>query len=154
MTDPLPARPASSIPEIVQRYIHGESIRSIAEDTNHCFRTIYKWLLKETGAEYESIQTDALISRVADADYELSIARDKVSVARAREQGRFARMDLERRRPKLYGPKQEIEMDSKHTIIIQAPPPRVTQYIDVQPAVEQRQTQVIDNTNDGNTSNV
>src|SRR5574337_1564104 len=145
----LPAISPSPIPDLVQRYLDGESIQSIADDTQHCFRTIYKWLLKETGPQFEAVQTEALISRVADADYELSMARDKVSVARAREQGRFARMDLARRRPKLYGPKQEIEMDSKHTIIIQAPPPRVIPHIEMQPSLEQRPAEVLDNKGNG-----
>jgi hypothetical protein len=146
---PDPATPARStppaIPDLVHRYLNGESLQAIADNTHHCFRTIYRWLLREAGPDYESLQTDALISRVADADYELSIAADKVSVARAREQAKFARMDFERRRPKLYGPKQDIDVDNRITVVIQAPPP-VIPYIDKTAPIIPVDSQVIDNT--------
>ena len=135
--------PAPVIPDLVQRYLNGESIQSLADDSQHCFRTIYRWLLKEAGPEYDAIQTDALISRIADADYELQNARDKVSVARAREQGRFARMDFERRRPKLYGPKQEIAMEERITVIVQRH--ATPQHIDPQGSIISVSSQVIDN---------
>ena len=127
------------VPDLIQRYLNGESIQSLADDSQHCFRTIYRWLLKEAGPDYESIQTDALISRIADADYELQNARDKVSVARAREQGRFARMDFERRRPKLYGPKQEIAVDEKITVIVQRHPTPQDIVIDVRNTQEKEE---------------
>ena len=127
------------VPDLIQRYLNGESIQSLADDSQHCFRTIYRWLLKEAGPEYDSIQTDALISRIADADYELQNARDKVSVARAREQGRFARMDFERRRPKLYGPKQEVSVDEKITVIVQRHPTPQDIVIDVRNTQEKEE---------------
>jgi len=123
------ANPAPAVPDLVQRYLNGESIQALADDTGHCFRTIYKWLLRDCGSEYESLQTDALIARIADADQQLENACTKVSVARAREMAKFARMDFERRRPKLYGPKQESTVDASLTIIVQRqgePPKDIT----------------------------
>jgi hypothetical protein len=107
---PVPLSP------LVQRYLDGESIQTLAAEHQTCHRTIYKWLLKECGPQYEEIVTDALIARIADADQSLDMARDGVQIARAREMAKFARMDFERRRPKLYGPKQEVQVD--HTVNI------------------------------------
>ena len=136
--------PTPVIPDLVQRYLNGESIQSLADNSQHCFRTIYHWLLRECGPEYEHVQTQALINRIADADYQLDIAASKVSVARAREQAKFARMDFERRRPKLYGPKQEVSVDEKITVIVQRHP--TPQHIGNQPSIIPAIAEVIDNT--------
>lgn len=67
-------------------------------------------MLAELGGEkYQEMVTEMLVARVSDADDELEAARnsgDAVRVSAAREVCRFARMDLERRRPALYGAKQ------------------------------------------------
>jgi hypothetical protein len=74
-----------------------------------------------------------LVNRIADADEQMEHARDSFQVARAREMAKFARMDFERRRPKLYGPKQEITEDKTIRVIIApAEPP---QHIDVQGSI-------------------
>lgn len=137
------SRSLSPIPDLVQRYLNGESIQSIADNTQHCFRTIYKWLLKDCGPDYESIQTDALIARIADADYELARASDKVSVARARELAKLARMDFERRRPKLYGMKQELTTDNTIRVIIE---PAVTPYVVEEKRIMEVTAEVIEDT--------
>lgn len=104
------------IPAIVDRYLKGESVDSIAADNLVSRRTIYNWMLAGLGEErYHQVVTECLVARVADADQELAAARlskDPVRVSAAREACRFARTDLERRRPKLYGVKQEVE----HTV--------------------------------------
>lgn len=101
------------IPAIVERYLRGESVDAIAADNGACRRTIYNWMLAGLGEErYHEVVTQCLVARVADADQELAAARlskDPVRVSAAREACRFARTDLERRRPKLYGVKQEVE---------------------------------------------
>ncbi len=108
-----------SIPVIIQRYLNGESLHALARESQVHARTLYRWILAETGPEYDHIITECLTNRIADADLNLETAADTCQVARAREQARFARMDYERRRPKLYGPKQELEVDNKLTIIVQ-----------------------------------
>jgi hypothetical protein len=72
-----------------------------------------RWFLSEIGdEEYRETVTDCLVARVADADEALEAAKasgDPVLVSACRETCRFVRMDLERRRPGLYGPKQEVK---------------------------------------------
>jgi hypothetical protein len=107
-----------NIPEIVRRYLAGESVQEIAVDEavtggrKVTRRTIYRWMLGGVGDEkYGELVTEALVNRVADADDDLDearTARDPIAMAAARETARFARMDFERRRPALYGPKQEV----------------------------------------------
>jgi transposase-like protein len=96
------------IPSYVQRYIDGESIQDIAKDHQVAARTIYRWIMSELGDGYQQVVTNVLVGRVADADMALEQAADVCQIARAREQARFARMDLERRRPHLYGVRQQI----------------------------------------------
>lgn len=100
-----------ALPEIVTRYMSGESMQDIAPDMRRGRRTLYKWMLSGLGEDkYREVVTECLVARVADADQELEDARlsgDAIRVAAAREVCRFARMDLERRRPALYGAKHE-----------------------------------------------
>lgn len=103
------------LPECVRRYLSGESLQAIALEKRVHRRTIYYWMMTGLGDEaYQALVTEVLVARVADADEELELARmsgDPVRVSAAKETARFARMDLERRRPALYGQKQEV----KHT---------------------------------------
>jgi hypothetical protein len=102
-----------AIPEIVTRYLAGESLQTIAPDFKVATRTLYRWMLSELGdGTYQDLVTHMLVSRVADADAELQLASDACQIARAREQARFARMDLERRRPHLYGQKQHVLVET------------------------------------------
>lgn len=107
------------IPEIIQRYLAGASVQDLARENSVCPRTIYNWMLREKGDEYDSMITEMLINRIADADVRLELADDAVQIARAREAARYARMDFERRRPLLYGPKQQIQQDTSISITIQ-----------------------------------
>lgn len=90
-------------PEYVQRYLAGESIQDIAPDYGVVARTIYRWIMSELGDEYPEVVTNVLVDRIAEADMALELAADQCQIARARERCRFSRMDLERRRPHLYG---------------------------------------------------
>lgn len=119
MPDELPVKTPPPLPDIIQRYLNGESMQDIAKDSRTASRTLYRWMLTDAGPEYDSIITNCLTNRIADADELLDNAQDSCQVARAREIAKFARMDFERRRPKLYGPKQEINTDNKITVIVQ-----------------------------------
>ena len=134
--------PTPHLPDIIQRYLNGESTQALAKEYQTCFRTIYNWMLSEAGDQYEHLITQALIGRIADADQQMELARDSMQIARAREMAKFARMDFERRRPKLYGPKQEIQQDSTIRVIIAPPPPL---HIDTQPSIIDAKAQVVDN---------
>lgn len=106
------------LPEIVQRYRKGESMLTIAAESLVCARTLYRWMLTTLGPEaYYEIQTECLLNRVADADVMLMQAQDSCQVARAREIARFARFDLERRRPEQWGQKQP-DQSTKIMVIV------------------------------------
>jgi transposase-like protein len=93
---------------VLQRINAGASLRQLAKEIGVSNVGLRAWLLREAGEQYNDAITNALTLRVAEADEELEAANDPVSVTRAREIARFARMDLERRRPGLYGVKQTI----------------------------------------------
>jgi hypothetical protein len=93
----------ADLPEVVQRYLQGASLRELAAEYQSNWWTLYRWLLTYDGEEYRELVTNALCARVANADLDLDTASDKCSIARAREKARFSRMDLERRRPREYG---------------------------------------------------
>lgn len=86
----------------------GFSLSDIAKKVGVSRQAIHAWMLREGGEQYHEAITAALVQRVADADEALQSASDPVDIARAREMARFARMDLERRRPALYGQRQQI----------------------------------------------
>lgn len=86
----------------------GFSLSDIAKKVGVSRQAIHAWMLREGGDKYHEAITAALVQRVADADEALQSAGDAVDIARAREMARFARMDLERRRPALYGQRQQI----------------------------------------------
>lgn len=145
--------PSTDLPTAIQRYLDGESLQVLAKErgiTKEGLRKQFKrYMLSYTGSDqaYQELITQALVERIAEADERLedeSISSDPVAIARAREMCRFSRMDLERRRPQLYGPKQEISKDEKITIILN-PQCDVTPYIDGQPAQIPSDSQVIDN---------
>lgn len=101
------------IPSIVARYAAGESLQAIAPDYSVTVRTLYRWLLSGLGDKgYEQLVTQCLVDRVAEADVSLEVAQDACQIARARERARFARMDLERRRPHLYGQKTHVTVET------------------------------------------
>ena len=86
----------------------GKSLRDIANELGVSRQAIHAWMLREQGEQYHEAITAALTQRVADADERLDTAGDVIDIARAREQARFSRMDLERRRPGLYGQRTQV----------------------------------------------
>ena len=106
------------LPEIIRRYAEGESMQVLAAEQGKHRQTLYRWMLAGTGdKQYHDLVTYCLVQRVQEADEELRKASDPCDIARARETARFARMDLERRRPKLYGAKPEQESMSIQVVI-------------------------------------
>jgi len=103
---------ALTLPEIVRRYASGESVQTLAAETGVHRATLYRWMLAGVGdVQYHDLVTRCLVQRVADADRALAAAREPCDIARAREVARFARMDLERRRPALYGQQQRLMLE-------------------------------------------
>lgn len=111
---------ALPLPEIVRRYASGESVQALAAESGVHRATLYRWMLAGVGdKDYSDLVTHCLVQRVADADEALATAREPCDIARARETARFARMDLERRRPALYGVKQEAAGTTINVQIVQ-----------------------------------
>lgn len=103
---------STKLPTFIQRYLNGVSLQTIAKEekvSREAIRKrIYQWTLTGRGdIQYADLVTTALVNRIAEADAALDSANEMVGIARARETARFSRMDYERRRPHLYGPKQE-----------------------------------------------
>lgn len=101
-----------TLPVIVRRYATGESVQTLATEAGVHRATLYRWMLAGIGdKQYHALVTNCLVQRVADADAALADAREPCDIARAREQARFARMDLERRRPHLYGQQARVTVE-------------------------------------------
>jgi hypothetical protein len=69
--------------------------------------------------------TDCLAHRIEDADQRLATAitnddqrADMCRIVQAREMAKFARMDLERRRPALYGMKTGLAIDQQISVTV------------------------------------
>lgn len=124
MADDLPSVSPPTLPDIIHRYLNGESMQVLAKESKVHRMTLYRWMLSYTGTEYDQLMTDAMVTRIADADQQLDDAQSLCDIARAREHMKYSRMDFERRRPKLYGPKQEINTDSRITVIVQRQTPQ------------------------------
>lgn len=113
-----PTLTKADLPEIIQRYRNGESMQDLATESPVSTRTLYRWMLLHLGeGEYQQAISELLADRVAEADFMLLSAKDQCQIARAREVARFARMDLERRRPELYGQKQQMEVKKISVIV-------------------------------------
>jgi hypothetical protein len=110
----------ADLPEIVRRYVNGESIQTIAGDSRRSRQTIYNWIHTVGEQQYPDIVRQAMITRMADADEDLHNAGTLVDIARASSECRYTRWDLERRWASQFGPKQELSVKSV-TVIVQRP---------------------------------
>ena len=119
----------AKLPAIIKRYAEGESIEQLSKELKVSRPTLYKWIFNDLGpVEYRETITNCLINRIADADESLEDAADFLAIARARERMRYSRMDFERRRPHLYGQKQEITHSVNPTLNISVvPQPQIPQ---------------------------
>ena len=107
----LPATRAADMPAIVAQINAGADMAQIAQQYGVTRQAVYSWLLGGMGDnQHHDLVTNALTARVANADETLEVAESALDVARARERMRFTRMDLERRRPALYGAKQQVDV--------------------------------------------
>ncbi len=105
------------LPAVLQAYLDGKKPSEIAKERGVSRRAIYAYLLTGMGDEkYGEMVTGAMAARIADADQELEDAEDQVEVSKWSQLGKFARMDFERRRPALYGQKQQTTVTHEVTI--------------------------------------
>lgn len=98
-----PGERAAAIERAAKRIENGEPLKTIAAEIGVTPQALGIWLLDDLGPEYAVAQRRGLIQRIVNADHEIDIAPDPLSLARAREAARFARWDCERRLPKLFG---------------------------------------------------
>ena len=109
----------AALARALQAYAEGYTLQEIAEQYKVSKVAIRAWLLDEVPEQYHKTQTAGLLQRIAEADDSIEEAketRDLIILACGREQAKFARMDLERRRPHLYGQRQEITVDHRVTV--------------------------------------
>ena len=133
---PAVAPAKANLPAIIAEYASGaKTLKQLAEKNGIARITLYQWMLSDLGkGQYDDLITQALIARISEADAELEGAADSLALARARELMRFTRMDFERRRPHLYGQKQELSVQVApilHISVVSEPQMPV---IDVTPA--------------------
>lgn len=112
-----------TIPELVQRWVNGERIEVLAAECGVSHQTLYNriksWSLSsEGGQSYEQLKEAVHVQKIVRADEMLENAHNQLELARAREAGKFARWDAERRCPKTFGLKQQ-DQDSKIVVIVQ-----------------------------------
>jgi hypothetical protein len=108
--------PAEDLPQIAERYRTGESLSRIAEtygvDQDAVRQRLEKWALSGKGdTDFHGLVTEYLVEQTIAAKDKLITAPDMLGVARAREETKYWQWMLERRRAKLFGPKQEIDVD-------------------------------------------
>jgi hypothetical protein len=113
---PLIPRDDDSIRKALTDHANGATLAQIADHHGVSAPAIYAAIYGDVGAaEHEELVTRSLTARIAQADQLLDTASDPLNLARAREQARLRRMDLERRRPRLYGPKNFMEVTDNTT---------------------------------------
>lgn len=122
--------PADDLPAIAARYRAGESLTRIGQRygvTDEAVRQrLEKWALAGHGdTEFGQMVTDYLVENAIQAKERMIKATDVLGVARGREEVKFWLWMLERRRPKLYGPKQHVQDDRTVTVIYRDPTPRL-----------------------------
>jgi len=114
---PILSNDPEAISNALKDYSHGATLQQIADKHGVTRHAVYGWLLGDLGGEqHASLVTQALTARIAEADEKLENSNNPLNVTQGREQARFARMDLERRRPHLYGIRQEVQ--HIHTVVI------------------------------------
>ena len=129
---------AIALPEIVQRYLNGESLMQLSAECAMSAEglriAIRRWAYSYSGDNqaYNEIVEQVLVNRLIDREDQLDIAADSVGIARAREALNQARWIASRRLPKKFGEKFESSHDSRITVIVQRERPQPVT-IDTQP---------------------
>jgi hypothetical protein len=96
---------------VLDRYINGEQVADMATEYNLSDVSIYALLLRERESDWGDIQTARALARLERAQNGLEVARDALSLARARELVRSAQWELERLLKRLYGQDQTITIN-------------------------------------------
>lgn len=98
------------VQQLLERYLQGETPYQLGKEVGVSRDYLYCALFGLADDDlHRDLISQALIVRVCRADAALEAATSPAEIGRAREQAKFARMDLERRRPSLYGSQQRHE---------------------------------------------
>lgn len=134
--------PDSDLPQILERYRNKEKLTDIAAEYGCSDKALYQRmrLYCDSGkgdTNYHDLVTDLYVLRQLDAEEKLATAPDMLEVTRARELVKCSQWHLERRRAKLFGAKQQVEMDNKITVT-------VNKFVHQQGQLPSPPTQVVD----------
>lgn len=122
--------PDADLPHIIEQYCQLVPLTRIAQDYGCSAEALYKRirLYCDSGRgdmDYTHLVTDVYVLKNLEAEeqFEASVkSQSMVQVTHANARCKLAQWHLERRRPQLYGAKQEVSLDTKVTVIVQRQP--------------------------------
>ena len=103
---PPTLRPA----EVLERYLTESTTSQIAASYGVSRKTLVRWLVEQAPNDWKQVQVVRALCRKENADEEIEVACDALSLARAREMLRSGQWDLERLDPANYSPQQRVEI--------------------------------------------
>lgn len=115
---PVPISPP--IPDIIRRYLNGESTAQLAKESHVARATIYNWIHRQDADP--NLVNQVLITRFAECEEQLERASDPLELARARELNNNAKWQLERR-SRMFAAKQEVQQDTTIRVVIEPAKP-------------------------------
>lgn len=114
---PIPSSP--NLPDLIRRYLNGESTATLAAESHVARATIYNWIHRQDADP--NLVNQVLITRFAECEEKLENAQDALELARARELNNNAKWQLERR-SRMFAAKQEVTEDKTIRVIIEPSP--------------------------------
>lgn len=115
---PIPSRPP--LPDLIRRYLNGESTAQLAKESHVARATIYNWIHRQDADP--NLVNQVLITRFAECEDQLERASDPLELARARELNNNAKWQLERR-SRMFAAKQEVQQDTTIRVVIEPAKP-------------------------------
>lgn len=129
------ALPVPTLPDLIRRYLNGESTATLAKESHVARATIYNWIHRQDADP--NYVNQVLITRFAECEQKLEEAQDALELARARELNNNAKWQLERR-SRMFAAKQEVQQDTTIRVVIEPSPGQLrrmqTQVVDSNPA--------------------
>lgn len=119
MADTPAPQSSPNIPELIRRYLNGESTAQLAKESHVARATIYNWIHRQDADP--NLVNQVLITRFAECEEQLESASDQLELARARELNNNAKWQLERR-SRMFAAKQEVQQNGTIRVIIEPSP--------------------------------
>jgi len=94
---------ASLAKECIQRYLDGTDLTVVANEYNVTRPRLYQILAEHAETEWKSAQAAFALHQYEEAEKDMKIAPDGLTLARAREQVKSAQWKLERVLRRIYG---------------------------------------------------